>query len=116
MLATIVKEHQNARRCNDQSRRDRRPPDKTNSAVTTAPLASPSFTADRRKGKGTLRGKEAAKEKEVASGITSLKEKEGLNDRVSKAEGRGSPPERQSPIHLSINMAKMQPSGKIEAA
>ncbi|CAM9424573.1 unnamed protein product, partial [Ectocarpus sp. 12 AP-2014] len=117
MLATIVKEHQNARRCNDQSRRHRQPPDKANSAATTAPLASPSFTADRRKGKGALRGKEAAKEKEVASRITCLKGKEGLNDRrVSKAEGRGSLPERASPILLSINVAKMQSSGEIGAA
>ncbi|CAB1113169.1 unnamed protein product [Ectocarpus sp. CCAP 1310/34] len=114
MLATIVKEHQNARRCNDQSRR---PLDKTNSGATTAPLASPSFTADRRKGKGALRGKEAAKEKEVASGKTSVNEKEGSKDRrVSKAEGRGSPPGRPSSIPLSIHMAKMQSSGEIEAA
>ncbi|CAM9360108.1 unnamed protein product [Ectocarpus sp. 6 AP-2014] len=117
ILATVVKEHQNARRSNDQSRRHRQPPDNTNSAANTAPLAPPSTTADRRKDKGALRGKEVAKEKEVAREITSSNEKEGSNDRrVSKAEGRGSPPEYPSSILLSINMAKMRSSGEIVAA
>lgn len=117
ILATIVKEHQNARRCNDQSRRQKQPLDKINSAATTGPLASPSITSDRRKVKGALRGKELAKEKEVAKERPSLKEKEGFNDRRrSKAEGRGSPPKQPSPILPSINMSKMPSSGEIVAA
>ncbi|CAM9686393.1 unnamed protein product [Ectocarpus fasciculatus] len=97
VLATIVKEHQNARRCIDESRRQRQPLDKTNSAATTGPLTSPTVSADRREGKGA--GKEGSN-----------------NSGRSKAEIRGSPHEQLPPILLPINMAKMSSSGESIAA